>query len=378
MSCDKFPEHTSESVCIDKKLQSGNTLPGNEQDNTDLDNSIFNLGNIPIIEDNSIKHQSKDHSKDKIHSTVFDLFNEHTDDVELDFENQHSSNKKRKNNKRIKSNQKTTHKSSDDFNSNNDQTIKPENNGIFISPNCKCECRRPFISIHNHNDKRYFNQIITGGLINCAYPCNSPFFSSTEQKVATFWITLFSIVCSICTLITLLTFISNTKRFQYPERCIIFLSACYLLVSLGFIIRFYVGHDNVACDVLSINNGEQNEDQRFNRRVAQNFESNSHSIKETTSDSLLTLIRYENTGQIPGNCLIIFWLLYYFGMCTCLWWVVLTFTWFLMAGLKWSNEAIDSYSQYFHLIAWFTPAIKAIIIISIGAIDGDPLTGKIY
>lgn len=63
-------------------------------------------------------------------------------------------------------------------------------------------------------------------------------------------------------------------------------------------------------------------------------------------------------------------------MCASVWWVLLTFTWFLASGLKWSNEAIDSYSQYFHLIAWFFPAIKSIVIISIGAIDGDPLTGK--
>lgn len=347
MSCDQFPVHSSDSVCIDKKMQT----PGNEQTMVDMDNSIFNLGNIPIVEDK--QHASKDRKK-TIGNTVFDLFSEHED------EEQDQTTKKKKTNKRIKINQKVNQKAPvDDLNESNNQ----DNNGVFISPNCKCECRRPFVTIHHLNDKRYLNQIVTGNQMNCAMPCNSPYFSSTEQKVAIFWITLFSFVCSFCTLITLLTFISNTKRFQYPERCIIFLSVCYLMVSVGFLVRLYVGHENVACDILP-------NDQRISQ-------DSGHLIKEQSSD-LLTLIRYENTGQIPGNCLIIFWLLYYFGMCACVWWVLLTFTWFLQAGLKWSNEAIDSYSQYFHLVAWFTPAIKAIIISAIGAIDGDPLTGNSF
>ena len=67
------------------------------------------------------------------------------------------------------------------------------------------------------------------------------------------------------------------NRFYYPERCIIFLSTCYLMVSFGFLIRIYVGHENVACDILT-NTKELN-----------------------NNNNLLSLIRYENTGQIPGN-----------------------------------------------------------------------------
>jgi len=362
MNCDKFPVHSSESICIDKKLQTNLPGSGHRETNPDMDNSIFNLGNIPIVEDN--KHKDND----KIGSTVFDIFSEHANEEneQIDQE-QTSSSKKKKNNKRIKVNSKS--KSSDDF------VGEQDHNAILISPNCKCECRRPFLPIHHLNDKRYFNQIVTGNQLNCAVPCHSPYFSRIEQKVTTFWITLFSIVCTFCTLITLLTFIANTKRFQYPERCIIFLSFSYLMVSIGFLVRLHVGHENVACDVLDNSNTEQ---LNLNRRISQDDIGSHHSINKETASDLLTLIRYENTGQIPGNCLIIFWLLYYFSMCASVWWVLLTLTWFLQAALKWSNEAIDSYSQYFHLIAWFTPAIKAIIVILIGAIDGDPLTGICY
>ena len=267
MNCDKFPVHSANSICIDKKLQS-NALPGSGQ--TELDNSIFNLGNIPI-EENKHLSSSNDHrqSKDnhhKITGTVFDLFAEQ-DNTEDNYESNESS-KKRKTNKRIKSNQKTNHKSIDEFNFNV-QTTKPESNGTLISPNCKCDCRPPFLTIQNYNDKRYFNQIVTGGQMNCAFSCSShPYFSATEQKIALFWILSFSIVCSICTLIILLTFISDTKRFQYPERCIIFLSACFLMVSIGFLLRIYVGHANVACDILT-SSSNKNEQHQLNRRIAQ-------------------------------------------------------------------------------------------------------------
>lgn len=377
MSCDKFPEHSSNSICIDKKLQNG-ALPGSGGP-TDLDNSIFNLGNIPIIEDaepdgrQDGKHSRVPSKEHKIGSTVFDLFSEPTDGDDYE------PKKKKSGNKRIKSGSRPNHKSQpDDYGDGSypEPTHPKEQNGIFISSNCRCECRPPFLSLHDYNDKRYFNQIVTGNQVNCAMPCHSPYFSVTEQKVATFWITLFSCVCAVSTLLTLLTFISDTQRFQYPERCIIFLSACYLMVSLGFLLRLYVGHEGVACDLLAggsggSSTGDSIGGQQLSRRVAQD------AVQERATEpgELLSLIRYQNTGQIPGNCLVIFWLLYYFGMCAAVWWVLLTFTWFLAAGLKWSNEAIDSYAQYFHLIAWFAPAIKAIIIVSIGSIDGDPLIG---
>ncbi len=53
-------------------------------------------------------------------------------------------------------------------------------------------------------------------------------------------------------------------------------------------------------------------------------------------------------------------------MASSIWWVVLTLTWFLAAGLKWGHEAIESNSQYFHLAAWAVPTIKTIAILAMG------------
>jgi len=117
----------------------------------------------------------------------------------------------------------------------------------------------------------------------------------------------------------MITFFVDMQRFEYPERPIIFLSGCYLMISIGYIIRLIAGQEAVAC------NGDT--------------------------------IRYQTTG--PALCTIVFLLIYFFGMASSIWWVILSFTWFLAAGLKWGQEAIAKYSQYFHLVAWLIPSIKA-------------------
>nr|NVI73996.1 frizzled 2 [Cucujiformia] len=66
---------------------------------------------------------------------------------------------------------------------------------------------------------------------------------------------------------------------------------------------------------------------------------------------------------------------YFFGMASSIWWVVLSLTWFLAAGLKWGNEAIASYAQYFHIAAWLIPTFQTLAVLLSGAVDGDPISG---
>ena len=54
---------------------------------------------------------------------------------------------------------------------------------------------------------------------------------------------------------------------------------------------------------------------------------------------------------------------------------MLTFAWFLAAGMKWSSEAISSYGGYMHLISWLLPGFKTVIIAFTGSIDGDAFLG---
>ncbi|KAK3548358.1 hypothetical protein QTP70_011289 [Hemibagrus guttatus] len=141
---------------------------------------------------------------------------------------------------------------------------------------------------------------------------------------------------------TVLTFLLDPHRFQYPERPIIFLSMCYNVYSVAFIIRSVAGAENIACDR---ENGEL------------------YIIQEGL----------ESTG-----CTIVFLILYYFGMASSIWWVILTLTWFLAAGKKWGHEAIESHSSYFHMAAWGIPALKTIVILTMRKVAGDELTGLCY
>ena len=56
-------------------------------------------------------------------------------------------------------------------------------------------------------------------------------------------------LCCFSTLLTVTTFVIDTSRFKYPERPIIFLSVCYFIQSVAYMIRIATGADAVACDV---------------------------------------------------------------------------------------------------------------------------------
>lgn len=199
---------------------------------------------------------------------------------------------------------------------------------------CTCKCRLQPID----ESSPYHNKVSSGGLKNCGMNCTSPYLNEDEKTFAAFWIGLWSILCCISTSVTLLTFVLDMSRFKYPERPIIFLTACYFMVSIGYIIRLVVGHENVACDG--------------------------------------SMIRYSTTG--PASCVSTFLLIYFFGMASSIWWVILAFTWFLSAGLKWGSEAIASYSQYFHFAAWLIPSVKSIAVLAMSSVDGDPVSGICY
>ncbi|KAL1128989.1 hypothetical protein AAG570_013521 [Ranatra chinensis] len=215
-----------------------------------------------------------------------------------------------------------------------------------VSPKCKpgkggkdctCACRPPLVVIER--DSLLYNRSVSvAGVSNCGFPCHGVFFTQEEKDFASIWITLWSSLCCVSTLMTLTTFLIDTERFKYPERPIVFLSACYFMVSLGYLIRVVLGHEEVACD------GK--------------------------------IIRYNASGPIP--CTLVFLLVYFFGMASSIWWVVLSFTWFLAAGLKWGNEAIAGYSQYFHLAAWLIPTVMSVGVLVMAAVDGDPVAGICY
>ena len=175
----------------------------------------------------------------------------------------------------------------------------------------------------------------------CAVKCGkNALFTTSDKKFTQAWISVWAILCFILTAITVCTFAIDTRRFKYPERPIIFLSMCYNLYSVGYLIRIIAGRDTIVCE-----------------------SSKNHIVVD---------------GMNTAGCTMVFLMLYYFGMASAVWWVILTLTWFLAAGLKWGQEAIESKASYFHLVSWSVPAIQTIIVLIMRKVDGDELSGLCY
>ncbi|KAI3374222.1 hypothetical protein L3Q82_006072 [Scortum barcoo] len=182
-----------------------------------------------------------------------------------------------------------------------------------------CFCRAPMVPVSGDGHPLH-NRVKTGQILNCAMPCHNPYFTQEERTFTAFWIGLWSVLCFISTFATVATFLIDMERFKYPERPIIFLSACYMFVSVGYIVRLIAGHEEVAC---------------------------------SSGDGGAEHIHYETTG--PALCTIVFLLIYFFGMASSI-----------------------CYAQYFHLAAWLIPSMKSIAVLALSSVDGDSVAGICY
>jgi frizzled protein 1/7 len=186
------------------------------------------------------------------------------------------------------------------------------------------------------------------GLANCGPPCTDHFWTEAEIKLSRKWILGWGVLCLISTLFTVCTYLIDRERFRYPERPIVFLAACYLIVSVVYITGFFMDFD-VSCT-------------RNNKDLENPFFSQNP-----------TLVVIQGTKN--QACTVLFMILYFSTMASSIWWLVLCVNWFLAAVLKWSGEAIENQSQYFHLVAWAVPAITTVSVLALGRIEGDPLSG---
>ncbi|KAG9478562.1 hypothetical protein GDO78_012288, partial [Eleutherodactylus coqui] len=182
------------------------------------------------------------------------------------------------------------------------------------------------------------------GVNHCAPPCPNMYFKKEDLDFAKNFIGIISIICLCATLFTFLTFLIDVKRFRYPERPIIFYSVCYSIVSLIYFIGFAMGN-SVSCN-------EAHEDYADEDTVV--------------------------LGSQNKACTIVFMLLYFCTMAGTIWWVMLTITWYLAAGQKWSCEAIEQKSVWFHTVAWGIPGILTIVLLAMNKVEGDNISGVCF
>jgi len=186
-------------------------------------------------------------------------------------------------------------------------------------------------------------------LHDCGLPCSGEgggvdaFLDARQRAVARVLVGVAAAVCVASSLFTVLTFVIDPSRFRYPERSIVFLSACYLAVGLAYVVGFAAG-PKVACV------GPFDQESGGGGAVV-------------------------TQGAKNELCSVVFAVLYFFGMAASIWWVVLALTWFLAAGLTWGREAIESHAAYFHLAAWAMPAVQTFAALGTNSIGGDPVAG---
>lgn len=218
------------------------------------------------------------------------------------------------------------------FTTNQDQKSKSVSN----RPNHYGKCGH----IRYANVYYYINR--TG---SCVHSCDADIlFTKDNKEFAEIWVAVWAGFCFVFTLFTVLAFLVDSSQFHYPERAIIFISACYNIYSIAYFIRLVSGRVAVSCHM----DGQ-------------------HSA---------SILIQEGLDNI--NCTVVFMLLYFFGMASAVWWVVLTVTWFLASGLHWSPEAIESRCTYFHLAAWALPSAQTIVLLVLRNVDADELTGMCY
>ena len=198
-----------------------------------------------------------------------------------------------------------------------------------------------------------------GGVDNCGMNCTGIYFTPSERNVvAPVFILLFAVVCVLFTLFTVATFLIDRHRFHYPERPIIFISFCYLVVSVIYLVG-------------SISKLSGDNDQAF---------SCSDGFSDNRFSSSFVLQRLPNSESTYKNasCVILFVVLYFFHMASAIWWIILTLTWFLAAALKWGEEAVEKFWLLYHIIAWGMPSLQIILILALRLVDGDQLSGLCY
>ena len=201
------------------------------------------------------------------------------------------------------------------------------------------------------------------GISGCAVPCGGIYFSETERNsLAPAFIIVFAVLCVLCTLFTVSTFLIDRKRFHYPERPIIFLAFCYLIIAVVFIVgaiaKLAGRNTSFAC----------NDDVTLLDMTRTPVVFESQPSTSSNSDSV-----YKH-----ASCVILFVLVHYFHMAASIWWVILTLTWFLAAALKWGEEAVERLWLLYHIFAWSIPAIQVIIVLATRLVDGDQLSGLCY
>ncbi|GAB6025121.1 hypothetical protein CHUAL_010547 [Chamberlinius hualienensis] len=180
------------------------------------------------------------------------------------------------------------------------------------------------------------------GWDGCGLECHNPLFTEKERFDVHTLIKIAGTICLLCSLFTVLTFFIDWKSAnKYPALIIFYINGCFLIITIGWMAQFSEGaRDDIVC----------------------------------RKDGILR--KSEPSSGENLACVIVFVLVYYFLMAACVWFVILTYCWFLsFKALGKIRDTIHARAAYFHLVAWSLPLVLTITILAIAEVDGDSVNG---
>lgn len=163
-------------------------------------------------------------------------------------------------------------------------------------------------------------------------------FSAHQKKITETWILVLAASCFLSTLISLVTFWTETTRFGFPERPVLFLTLCYNLLSICYLERII-----------------------FHNRSLEIYE----------YDEVVSI----GACEVNPPCLANYITTSYLTLSAACWWLIFGLCWYLSTQKQWSSEALEKKSGIFHIVAWVPPLVPPIAALLAGAVKPNELTG---
>ena len=206
---------------------------------------------------------------------------------------------------------------------------------LTISRNNRTICPLPLVYTEDENS---WYEDVQG----CGIQCENPIFTKEEHDRIRRFIGAFGTLSILCTAFTVVTFLISWKsQNKYPSIILFYMNACFCLAYFGFLVQFFgESRNNILC----------------------------------RNDNTMRL--GEPIGADSVSCIFTFFLVYYFSSAGVIWFVVLSYAWYIcFQSLGTTRDDLSCKAPYFHLMSWIPPLVLTCVVISLAQVDGNSLSG---
>ncbi|XP_077516954.1 smoothened, frizzled class receptor isoform X2 [Amblyomma americanum] len=176
----------------------------------------------------------------------------------------------------------------------------------------------------------------------CGIGCRHPLLTEDERTSMRTFVGVIVSLATVACLFAVLTFLIGWRESrQYPNVMVFYMNLCLLFMCIGWLAQFLPGaREDIIC--------------RRDRTL--------RSGEPSSGENL--------------SCVAIFFLCYYFLLAALCWLVLLAYAWEHRLQLQGGTvPQLQAKAAYFHLVAWSVPFVLFIVVMALGLVDGDPVSG---